>query len=267
MDKVSIILPVYNSEKYVKHTISSIFNQVYKSWELIIVNDASTDNSLNEIYNASKNDERIKVISLKENKGVSYCRNIAIKQATGRYLAFIDADDLWAKEKLSNQIVFMRKHNAHISHTGCAFMNSRGEIRPTGQVSVDEKIDLKKYLKTSQIRMSTVMIDYKYIKDIHFPEDRKLCEDARVWTSLLRSGENFYGLNQILMLYRVHPEQASKNKGKMALNAFKRFMNEKSLTKSERISCFIQYARNAIKLWKRKNNLDIDAIKSSFNCR
>lgn len=267
MDKVSIILPVYNSEKYVKHTITSVLNQVYKNWELIIVNDASTDSSLNEIYNASKNNERIKVISLKENKGVSYCRNLAIKQASGRYLAFIDADDLWAKEKLYRQIVFMRKHDAHISHTGCAFMNSKGEIRPTGQVNVDEKIDLKKYLQTSQIRMSTVMIDFKYIKDIHFPEDKKLCEDARLWTDLLRKGENFYGLNQILMLYRVHPEQASKNKGKMAWNAFKRFMKEKSLTKTERISCFIHYAHSVIKLWNRKNNLDIKSIRSNFNCR
>ena len=267
MVNVSIILPAYNCEEYIRHTIRSVQNQEYHNWELIIVNDASTDNTLAEIEKCALNDNRIRVISHQKNQGVAAARNTAIAEANGRFLAFIDADDLWSKEKLSRQLYFMHVKNAALSHTAFAFINAKGEIAKQGQTAVDEKIDMQTYMKTSQIRMSTVMIDRTLVKDVHFPEDRKLCEDARLWMDYLRSGEHFYGLNQVLMLYRVRPNQLSRRKDKMALSAFKRYMSEKSLSKKERISCFAHYARSALKIWKPKNNVDIKNIKENFNCR
>lgn len=267
MDKVSIILPVYNCEQYLKHSIISVQNQDYKNWELLIVNDGSTDKSLEIAQHYAAKDERIKVIALEQNVGVGAARNVAIAQADGRYMAFIDADDLWAKEKLSRQIVFMRKHNAALSHTASAYMNADGEIMSHGYTKVDEKINMVDYMNTSQIMMSSVMIDRQKIKEVHFPEDRKLCEDARLWMDYLRSGEPFYGLNQVLLAYRKRPNQLSHRKDKMALAAFKRFMNEKTLSPMERISCFMHYAVNATKKWGRKSTIDPQYIKDNFNCR
>ena len=120
MDKVSIILPLYNCEKYVKHTIESVLHQDYKNWELIVVDDASADKSLDEVWQYARQDSRIRVFSSVKNEGVATTRNTALKYVTGKYIAFIDADDLWAKNKLSSQIVFMKKHNAGLSHTSFA---------------------------------------------------------------------------------------------------------------------------------------------------
>lgn len=267
MDKVSIILPVYNCESYVCQTIESVLNQDYKNWELIVMDDGSTDKSLDKVFEYAQKDSRINVYSSPINKGVGPARNAAIKYAKGRYLAFIDADDLWAKNKLSSQIFFMKKHNAGLSHTAFACLTEDGHIRRNGQVNVDECIDIKCYMKTSQIGMSTVMIDREKIKDVHFPNDRKLCEDARLWMHYLRRGEKFYGLNKILLLYRIRQNQLSRHKHKMAWLAFKRFMSEPCLSPIEKISCYAAYAKNAIKKYKRKCNIDMSYIKDQFNCK
>ena len=161
----------------------------------------------------------------------------------------------------------MQQHNAALSHTAFAIIDADGFLAKFGQSGVDEEIDMKTYMETSQIRMSSVMIDRKYIKEVHFPEDRKLCEDARLWMNYLRSGLHFFGLNQVMMLYRVRPNQLSRRKDKMAWTAFKRFMSEKTLTPAERVSCFAHYARNALKIWSPKHNLDYKYIKENFNCR
>ena len=257
MDKVSIILPAYNCEAYLKHTLVSVKNQNYKNWELLLVDDDRF----------AAQDERIKVTHLAENVGVGAARNIAIAQAKGRYIAFIDGDDLWAKEKLSRQIVFMRKHNAALSHTASAYLSADGDILPRGQANTAERVTIKDYMNNSQILTSTVMIDRQKIKDIHFPEDRELCEDARLWMNYLRQGEPFYGLNQVLMAYRVRPNQLSRRKDKMAWAAFKRFMSEESLSPLERISCFMHYAVNTTQKWRRKSTLDMQYIKENFNIR
>lgn len=267
MDKVSIILPLYNCEKYVGHTIESVLNQDYKNWELIVMDDASTDKSLNKALEYAHKDSRIKVYSSVTNKGVGPTRNSAIKYARGRYLAFIDADDLWAKNKLSSQIFFMKKHNAGLSHTAFACLTEDGHVRSHGQVNVDECIDMKRYMKTSQIGMSTVMIDREKVKDVQFPNDRKLCEDARLWMKYLRRGEKFYGLNKILLLYRIRSNQLSRHKHKMAWHAFKRFMSETSISPVERISCYAVYAKNALKKYKSKSHVDMAYIKDQFNCK
>ena len=131
----------------------------------------------------------------------------------------------------------------------------------------DECIDMKRYMKTSQIGMSTVMIDREKVKDVQFPNDRKLCEDARLWMKYLRRGEKFYGLNKILLLYRIRSNQLSRHKHKMAWQAFKRFMSETSISPVERISCYAVYAKNALKKYKSKSHVDMAYIKDQFNCK
>lgn len=267
MEKVSVIMPVYNCEKFLKHTLHSVQRQTYTNWELIVVNDASNDKSLDVILSFAKEDQRIKVYNHTQNLGVGIARNDAISQATGRYLAFLDADDLWSKHKLYKQISFMHNKDIGLSHTSYAFISEKGCLQPTGIVNVDERVNLLKYLKTTQIGMSTVMIDRNKFPNISFPVDRQLAEDASTWVPLLRRGEYFYGLNEVLMLYRIRSKQLSGNKVDMAKNTFQRYMNEDSIPFYKRLSCFFNYAYHGIEKRLTDNNLDQALILENFNCR
>jgi len=266
MPKVSVIMPVYNCEKFVTHAIHSVQNQTFKDWELIVINDGSTDNSLAEILKMAETDKRIKVVDLSYNQGVGRCRNIGIYYAKGRYLAFLDSDDLWSKQKLQKQLFFMQKKDIALSHTSYAYVDEKSCIFPTGQVCVDACVNMAKYMKTTQIGMSTVMVDTSKVSDLSFPEDRGLSEDAGAWMKLLRRGEQFYGLNDVLMLYRVHPHQLSQNKAKMAKCTFRRYMNEKQLSLYRRLYYFSQYAYHGFQKRLVKNQLDIPKLMRNFDC-
>lgn len=266
MEKVSVIIPVYNCEKFLPHTLTSVINQTYPEWEAVVVNDASTDNSENIIREYTARDSRIKLVNLPVNTGVGAARNKGITLADGRYLAFLDADDLWSKEKLAHQLFFMQKNNAGASHTGFAFMSEKGEVLAKGRVSVDREIGLEEYMKTTQIGMSTVMIDRQKISALRFPEEREVCEDARAWMSLFREGHRFYGLNEVLLLYRVRPNQLSRNKMLMAANTLKRYLWEKDLPAYKRLYFFLNYACNGFAKRMNKTELPIETIRN-FNCR
>ena len=143
MDKVSIITPVYNSEKYLKDTIESVLNQTYTNFELILINDKSKDSSI-DICNSYK-DDRIKIIDLPENVGVCMARNIGIKSASGRYIAFLDSDDVWDSKKLEKQISFMKKINAGISCTEYERVDEK--LNKIGYIKIKEKISYSYMLK------------------------------------------------------------------------------------------------------------------------
>lgn len=265
MVNVSVILPVYNCRKFLKHSIQSVLNQTYENWELIVADDASSDGSAEEARRLAEGDSRIKVYTLPENKGVGACRNFAIEQAEGRYLAFLDADDLWAKNKLASQLLFMERKKAALSHTSYSFIDEKGRIMNKGQVDVDECIDLPAYMKTTQIGMSTVMIDRRQIETVLFPYDRELCEDARTWMHFLRRGQKFYGINSVLTLYRVRENQLSKNKAKMAENTLRRYWHERNLPAYKRLFYFMNYACNGV--YKRFKQTTISPETAAlFNC-
>ena len=136
---ISIIVPVYNSEKFIGDTIKTVEQQTYKNWELILVNDCSTDNSTSIIEEQIKKDNRIKLINLQENSGAAIARNNGIEEAKGRYIAFLDADDFWDKEKLKEQISFMKENNYAFTFTGYEFSDENG--KKTGKrVNVPEKL-------------------------------------------------------------------------------------------------------------------------------
>lgn len=112
-DLVSIITPAYNSSEYIREAIESVIAQTYKNWEMIIVDDASQDNTYEILNNYANKDKRIKPIFLEKNCGAAYARNKAIECAQGRYIAFLDSDDLWKKEKLEKQLIFMKKKKSN----------------------------------------------------------------------------------------------------------------------------------------------------------
>lgn len=150
---VSIIMPSYNSEKYVLDSINSVKNQTYQNWELLIIDDCSKDNSVAIIREAMKQDERIKLFENQKNEGAALTRNKGIMESKGRFICFLDSDDLWNKDKLINQIEFMKKRKCSFSYTNYEFTDSSG-IPNNKIVNVPIKINYKQALKNTTIFMS-----------------------------------------------------------------------------------------------------------------
>lgn len=206
---VSIIVPVYNVERYIAETIQSVLLQTYDNWELLLVNDCSTDETLSVIKNYT--DNRIHIICQKENAGAARARNRGLLEAKGRYIAFLDADDIWKSDKLVKEMAFMKEKQAAFVFTGYEFgdENAKG----TGKiVHVPERLSYKEALKNTTIFTTTVMFDTKKIKKslLKMPEVKS--EDTATWWNILRCGYTAYGLNESLVIYRRPEQSLSSNK-------------------------------------------------------
>ena len=209
MHKVSVITPVYNCAQYLEETVASVRAQNYADWELILWDDGSTDKTPEICRKLAEEDSRIRFFRSEKNRGVSLSRLSAVKHAEGRFLAFLDGDDVWSKDKLSTQVIFMLKNKYPISHTEYAFINAEGKLLPRGHLKVDREVDLKKLMKTTQLGLSTVMVDRRQIgKTVPFPEKRTLSEDTAAWMSLMRRGFKSYGIPRVMMLSR--PQQPAQ---------------------------------------------------------
>lgn len=243
--KVSIITPVYNSEKFIKDTISSVLNQTYTNWEMILLDDCSTDNSKKIINEYVEKDSRFKYIKLSQNSGAAVARNTAIKAATGRFLAFLDSDDAWEPEKLDLQIKFMIENKVGFSFTSYKIVDENG--KPTGKiVSVPSTINYEELLKNTIIGCLTVVIDKDVVGDIQMPNLRAR-QDFVTWLSILKKGHTAYGINIPLAKYRVVSKSISSNKLKMIRRNWNVYRNieELSFMKSAYVTSY--YVLNAIK--------------------
>ena len=221
-DLVSIIIPVYNASNFILETINTVVNQTYTNWELLLVDDISTDNSVEIINNYIKNnkEKNIKLLKLKEKGLAAGARNYGIDKAKGRYICYLDADDLWDKNKLSKQVKFMKEKDCAFSFTGYEFANSKGI--PNGKkVYIPEKMAYKDALKNTTIWTTTVMLDMNKLskEDIYMPHVKS--EDTASWWSILKKVDYAYGLNEILSFYRRTEGTLSSNK----LEAIKRIWN------------------------------------------
>ena len=155
---VSIVIPVYNASKYIKETIESIERQTYKNYEAIFIDDKSTDNSIQIIESYIKQNNKLKIIKLKKHKGVSKARNIGIRIAKGRYLTFLDADDIWFDKKLEKQIDFIQSNEYEFVYCAFKFMNNEG-TRVSKKINIKEKTDYEYALLNTRILTITTMID------------------------------------------------------------------------------------------------------------
>jgi len=195
---VSIIMPYFKKKKYVKNSVLSVLNQTLKNFELIIVYDNETSHELKFINKIKKLDKRIKVIKNKSNIGAGLSRNIGINHSKGIYLAFLDADDLWHKDKLFNQIKFMRKKNIEISHTSYEIINDDSVIKGTRQAKL---MNYKKLIRSCDIGLSTVIIKKKLIENLKFP-NLKTKEDYVLWLEITKNGKIIHALNKKLTQWR-----------------------------------------------------------------
>ena len=182
---VSIITPVYNAERFLEDTIKSVQKQSYKNWELVLVDDCSKDSSSEIIEKFQNSDDRIRYIKLEKNSGAAISRNTGIKNAKGRFIAFVDSDDLWEKTKLEKQIEYMLRENIGFSFTSYRYMRENGE-KTTKVAKAPKKIDYEGLLKNTIIGCSTVVLDRKIIGDFEMPLVKR-GQDTATWLKILRT--------------------------------------------------------------------------------
>lgn len=210
---ISIITPVYNAGSYIEETLHMVEKQTYGNWELILVDDCSSDNSRQVIrsYMDARKDERIQLIEKEVNEGAAMARNTGIDAAKGRYIAFLDADDIWMPEKISTELAFMKEKQAAFVCTAYEFGDERA--RGTGKiVHVPPVLTYKKALSRTVIFTTTVMLDRckTGTELIHMPVVKS--EDTALWWKLLKNGFPAYGLDEVLAIYRRPAKSLSSNK-------------------------------------------------------
>lgn len=219
---ISIIVPVYNAEKFIRETMDCVLAQTYPQWELLLVEDGSRDGSVEVIkkYINEKGDTRVKLICQTSNQGAAKARNRGVREAAGRYIAYLDADDLWPPEKLERELNFMKEKEAAFVFTGYEFADERGV--GTGKiVRVPKTLNYRQALSNTTIFTTTVMFDTdKISKELLEMPDVK-SEDTALWWKVLKQGYTAYGLNENLAEYRRAGKSLSSNK----LEALRRIWN------------------------------------------
>lgn len=208
-DLISIIVPVYNAAGFIRETIDCVLSQDLKDWELLLIDDCSTDESAALI--STYEDPRVRLISQPENKGAWAARNRGLKEAQGRYIAFLDADDLWEPDKLSRELAYMKDKNAGFVFTSYEFADDKG-VGNGRVVTVPETLPFKKALHKTIIFTSTVMIDRHIVPDDLIVMPHIKSEDTATWWNILKAGHTAYGLNENLVKYRRFSGTLSSNK-------------------------------------------------------
>ncbi|MFC9447526.1 glycosyltransferase family 2 protein [Bacillus cereus] len=241
---VSIITPSYNASSFIKETIQSVQSQTYTNWEMIIIDDVSKDNTCELIKEEIKKDNRIRLIELQENCGAAIARNTGINNAKGKYVAFLDSDDLWLPEKLEKQLEFMQNNDIAFSFTSYQIMNQDGTL--TDKVlHVPEKINYNGLLKNTIIGCLTVMLDIEKLGRVQMPNIRTR-QDTATWLKILRQGHYAYGLDEVLSKYRKVENSISSKKFKMAKMNWKLYREIEELSIPKSAWCFINYALNGV---------------------
>ena len=242
-EKVSIIVPMYNAEKFIGKTIESVLSQTYENWEMLIMNDVSTDNSLAVVNEYAKKDNRIKVVNNEKNMGVVKGRNHLIDLANGKYIAFLDADDYWHSQKLEKQIQFMKEKNAGISCTEYTRVKENGE--KINEVVIKSEISYTDMLKNNYLGCLTVMYDVEKVGKRYFKELEKN-EDYVLWLEIVKDVKTIFGIKENLAYYRVLDNSRSSNKAKTAKVRWEIYRKVEKLSLLKSIYYFLHYVVRAV---------------------
>ena len=209
---VSIITPSYNSSRFIAETIESVLAQTYQNWEMLITDDCSKDDSVEIIQRYAEKDFRIKLFQLEKNSGAGICRNNSIREAKGRYIAFLDSDDRWYPTKLEKQIAFMEQQGYAVSYTSYDVCDENGKL--TGVVYCRKSVSYFSMLVDCGIGCLTGIYDTEVLGKVYMPQIRKR-QDWALWIQLLKICRNAYGLKESLAIYRKSNSSISSNKFKL----------------------------------------------------
>lgn len=202
-------MPVHDACATLEQSVSSVCAQSFQDWELLIVDDASSDGSDKIARALGAKDARIRVLEMESNKGAAAARNHALAHAQGRYIAFLDADDLWHPEKLTRQLAFMQDNNAALCCTAYARMAPSHAL--IEQVNVETKISYNNLLQRNLMGCLTVVYDTAELGKVDMPLLTRQ-QDYALWLQLARRANGAYGLNEVLAIYRVGQGTLSSNK-------------------------------------------------------
>lgn len=242
---VSVIMPCYNMASYISDSIKSVISQTYPHWELLIVDDASTDNTVDIIESYSQSDPRIRCAIKKQNSGIADTRNQCIQMAQGQFLAFLDADDIWHPEKLEKQLRFMIEKNVGFSYSTYDWIDEEGKTL-NKFINTIGNLDYEIYLRNTIIGCSTVMVDRKIVGEVVVPKFRT-SEDTATWLDILKKGFLAYAIDEPLVSYRIRRKSASSNKIKASIDLWKVYRRHEKLPFFKAMRCFVCYAFHAIK--------------------
>jgi len=240
---VSIVTPAYNAHRFIGECIESVIAQSYQNWELIIVDDSSTDDTVDIIQQYVNRDYRIILFSNETNLGVSSSRNIAIKEAKGNYIAFLDSDDIWLENKLEMQIRLMESQNIPITYSDYDTIDEDGYV--TGHFKSPAKLSYQDMLKTSSMGTLTTIYSIKYFGKVYLKEIGH--EDYLLKLELLKKIDYAIGINQPLAQYRIVKDSLSRNKLKSALWQWKIYRDVEKISLLKSIKYFISYAYNGLR--------------------
>jgi teichuronic acid biosynthesis glycosyltransferase TuaG len=245
---VSIITPAYRAAAVIEQTITSVLAQTYQNWEMLIADDCSPDDTRLVIANWAQRDPRIRLISLPVNSGPAQARNAALAEAKGRWIAFLDSDDLWLPEKLARSLEFAQRHGAALVYTGYRRIDVDGQ-RNGEFIQVPPRLTYRQLLGNTAIATSTVLIDRRQTGDIRMAQ--VYYDDFVCWLGILKRGLTAHGLNEDLMRYRVLPKSVSRNKRRSAREVWKIYRSTEQLGRFAASWHFLNYAARAILKYRK----------------
>ena len=235
---ISIILPLYNSEKYIKETLASVLNQSYRNWELILVDDASSDKCVAMVQKYVEEDKRIVLLKNSHNLGAAQSRNVGITQAKGDYIAFLDSDDLWFPKKLEIQLAYMQKHHVSLCYSSYDVIDEEGQLK--SQFMAPKTLTYNEMLKSSRMGTLTLLYDVKSLGKHYFKD---VGHEDYVWKlNLLKHVEYAGGIEEPLASYRLVSHSLSSNKLRAAVWQWKIYREIEKLSFVKSIYYFVQYA-------------------------
>jgi len=241
---VSIIMPAHNCEATLPDSIASVTSQTFANWELIIVDDASSDATFYKAQELSQNESRIRVLRLPQNSGVAHARNAGMREARGQFLAFLDSDDLWVPHKLERQVAIMRKHNLSFTFAQYRRLLPDGHLGPI--IPVPKQIDYETLLKGNVIGCLTVMIDRTKIPTFSMMGIGH--EDFAAWLQILKFGITAWGIQEDLARYRVSVASISGKKWRSAIWTWMIYRRIEKLSLLKSLWCFLAYSSRSLRI-------------------
>lgn len=247
-DLVSIVTPAFNAAAYVQATIASVQKQSHGNWEMLIVDDCSSDNTVEIVERAAALDPRVRLIRQRKNGGPASARNSALDAAKGRWIAFLDSDDLWLPDKLESQLSFQRSRSAKVTFT--AFRRITADGLQTGHlINIPERVGYRQLLGNTVIATSTVVVDRELSGE--FRMKAMYYDDFGCWLDLLRNGDVALGLQRDLMRYRVMGQSVSRNKKNSARQVWHTYRTVERLGLLQASWYFVNYAVNGYLKYRR----------------
>lgn len=242
---VTVVMPVYNADRFLREAVDSVVSQTYRNWELLILDDCSTDKSLQIAHEYEQMDCRIRVVESEHNSGVAKVRNRGIREAKGEYIAFLDSDDIWTPDKLEKQVELAKQANANVVYCSYDFLDENS-VQINKPFIVPAETNYKKMLACNVIGCSAAMVDSRLLKQHPFNVNF-YHEDYVLWMELLSiPGVVAAGDTQVLMHYRRVSGSRSNNKEKAAKERWNIYRKALGLSFTESIWAFAKYTVNGI---------------------